>query len=80
MVALTSVSGPSVPPVAVVSAKVNEVGASLKLKVIVAVLWATVTSVLLVATATVGVTVSTMKAVLVAPVPGLPLSSCQLPS
>ena len=40
------------PPVAVVSARLNEVGASLKVKLIVAVPWARLTSVLLVVTAT----------------------------
>ena len=72
-------SGPSVPPVAVVSARVNEVGASPNVNVTGAVLRARFTSVLSIATATVGVTVSTVKAVL-PPVPGLPLPSCQLPA
>ena len=61
-----------------VSARLKSVGASLKLKVIVAVLCARLTSVLLVVTVTVGVTVSTTKVPVLPPVPGLPLASCQV--
>ena len=39
---------------------------------------ARLTSLLLAATEAVGVTVSTTKAVLLAPAPGLPLASCEL--
>ena len=67
----------SEPPTAEVLPRVKSVGASLKLKVTVAVLAATLTSLLLTATEAVGVTVSTTKDELVAPVPALPLSSCQ---
>ena len=68
----------SVPPTAEVLPRVKSVGASLKVNVTVAVLAARLTSLLSTATAAVGVTVSTTKAVLVAPVPRLPLSSCQV--
>ena len=67
----------SVPPTAEVLPRVKSVGASLKLKVTVAVLAATLTSLLLTATEAVGVTVSTVKGELLAPLPALPLSSCQ---
>ena len=56
---------------------VKSVGASLKVKVMVAVLAARLTSLLLTSTEAVGVTVSTVKGELVAPVPALPLFSCQ---
>ena len=67
----------SEPPMAEVLPRVKSVGASLKLKVTVAVLAATLTSLLLTATEAVGVTVSTTKAPLLEPVPALPLFSCQ---
>src|SRR5216684_452535 len=57
---------------------VKSVGASLNVKCTVAVLAARLTSVLSTVTDAVGVTVSTVKAVLVAPVPGLPAASCQV--
>src|SRR5258708_34760142 len=66
------------PSTALLRSSVKSVGASLKLKVTVAVLAATLTSLLLTATEAVGVTVSTTKAVLVEPVPRLPLASCQV--
>ena len=68
----------STPPVAVVSPSTKLVGASLKTKLTVAVLAATLTSLLLTSTEAVGVTVSTAKRALVAPVPGLPLASVHL--
>ena len=74
---MTSVRVPSVPPLVVMLAAVKSVGASLKLKVTSAVLAARLTSLWSIVTAAVGVTVSTVKLVLAA-VPGLPLSSCQL--
>ena len=68
----------STPPVAVVSPSTKLVGASLKAKLTVAVGAATLTSLLLIETATVGVTVSTTIFVVEPPVPGLPLASDQL--
>ena len=68
------------PPTALVSARVNEVGASLNANVTVPVPLATFTSVLLIDTATVGVTVSTVKAAVLPPAPALPLPSCQVPA
>ena len=65
------------PTAAEVLARVKSVGASLNVKVTVAVLAARLTSLLLTSTEAVGVTVSTAKRALVAPVPGLPLASCQ---
>ena len=65
------------PPMAEVLPRPKSVGASLKLKVTVAVLAATLTSLLLTATEAVGVMVSTVKGELLEPVPALPLSSCQ---
>ena len=61
----------------VMSAAVKLVGASLKAKLMVAVLLATLTSVRLLVTVTVGFTVSTVKLV-EPPDPALPLFSCQL--
>ena len=68
----------SEPPPALVSASPNVIGASLNVNVTVAVGWATFTSVLLIDTATVGVTVSTVKLGVLPPLPGLLLTSDQL--
>ena len=68
----------SVPSAVVMSAAVKLVGASLKAKLMVAEPSLTLTSeLLLIETATVGVTVSTVKLV-EPPDPALPLFSCQL--
>ena len=64
-----------------VSASLKSLVASLKVKVTSAVLAARLTSLLPTVTPTLGVTVSTTKAVLVKPVPGLlPVASCQVPA
>ena len=70
----------STPPVAEVLVRVKSVGASLKVKWTVEVLAATLTSWLSIVTATVGVTVSTVKLPVAPAVPALPLFSCQLVS
>jgi hypothetical protein len=62
----------SVPPTALVSAKVNAVGASLKVNVTVPVVCAWLMNVLSIDTETVGVTVSTVKAAVLSPAPALP--------
>jgi hypothetical protein len=70
----------NVPPAAEALARVKSVGASLKVKVTVAVGLVVLTSLLLTARVAVGVTVSTTKAALLAALPVLPFASCQLES
>src|SRR5580692_4319899 len=76
--AALAVSAPMVPPIAVMWAAEKSAGGWLKVKVTVAVGWATLTSALPTATATVGATVSTTKTGLVNPAPRLPAASCQV--
>jgi hypothetical protein len=70
----------SAPPVALVSARLKPVGASLNVNVTLPVGFARFTSVLSIETATVGVTLSTVNGVVLPLAPGLPFPSCQLPA